>query len=205
MIVGHIGAAFAARRRWPHVSLGILIVASLLPDLLRVPFLPFGLFSQQSNVYTHGVPWIVLIAAASGLIAWRALRSRSAGVAVAVLVLSHVVLDMSSGTKELWRGGPRGLDLDAAYWQYEFAIEAVILFAGWWLMRGGGVGRPWRLWRVPVLLLALELGVMVAAVYERPYAKRCWIYPFRPCDDNNPLAHRWWAFWQPVHLTNRRP
>src|SRR5260221_12849383 len=103
MIVGHIGAAFAARRRWPHVSLAILIVASLLPDLLRVLFLPFGLFSQQSNVYTHGVPWIVLIAAASGLIAWRALRSTSAGVAVPALGLSHVLLELASGADELWR------------------------------------------------------------------------------------------------------
>src|SRR5260221_14261213 len=81
MIVGHIGAAFAARRRWPHLSLAILIVASLLPDLLRVLFLPFGLFTHRSKVYTHGVPWIVLIAAASRLIAWRALRSTPPGVA----------------------------------------------------------------------------------------------------------------------------
>src|SRR5438477_460308 len=50
MIIGHIGIAFAARRAWPRVPMVVLLVATFLPDLLRLPFIVFGVRARRARV-----------------------------------------------------------------------------------------------------------------------------------------------------------
>ena len=96
------------------------------------------------------------------------------------LVLSHVALDMLSGRKPLWYGGPIGLNLQE-YEPIELVIESALLVAGWWQLR--------RRDRVSVLarraslaaLLVVEMAYLRQTFLARPYATRCIEHPVRPC------------------------
>jgi hypothetical protein len=168
----------------------LLLVATFLPDLLRLGFIPFGMWSFQSNTYTHALPWSGLVALAMAAIAWVVTRSRTAALVTGGLVLLHVVFDVVSGTKELWVGGPTGINLDATYWQYEFLIESALVIAGWWVMRpvAGSVGRSVR---TVVALVCVEFLVLAHGVYQHPYRYRCWSYPFRACGEGGLLTRQW--------------
>ncbi len=190
MIIGHIGAAFGARRIWPSVPLKLLLIATFLPDLLRLLFIPFGMWSYQSNTYTHSLPWSGVVALAMAAIVWRVTRNGTAASVSALLVLLHVEFDVVSGTKEMWVGGPTGINLDATYWQYEFLLESALLISGWWVMRPVA-GRYVRSVRTVIALVCVEFLVLAHGIYERPYVYRCWSYPFEACAEGSFLTHSW--------------
>src|ERR1700737_3102082 len=104
MIIGHIGVALAAKWRWPRTPLGALLVASLAPDILRAILAAAGLRWQQTNFYSHALPWILILAVVAGGLAWKALHDRTAGLVVGAVVVSHIVLDLISSDKPLVRG-----------------------------------------------------------------------------------------------------
>jgi hypothetical protein len=193
VIIGHVGAAFAAKRLWPRVSLALLLICTFLPDLLRIAFIPFGMWSSDSNVYTHTDPWCVLLAAAAAAGAWAWTRQRGAAAAAFALVLAHVLFDLVSGRKVLWDNGPRGWNLDAEYWQYELLIEVGLVVLGWILMRPV-VGAKWSRRRVVVGLALFEFAFLALGVSDRPWRRRCWAYPFKQCDDSSSLLTRKWPF-----------
>ena len=110
MFLGHMAVGFAAKRVAPKVSLGVLLAASELVDLIFPVFLlagweearivasdnPFTRFDFVSYPYSHslaaGLFWALLAAAAYG-----AVRRRWTGaVVVGLVVLSHWVLDVIS-------------------------------------------------------------------------------------------------------------
>lgn len=181
MIVGHIGAAFAARWRWPRAPFGWLLVATMAPDIAR---LILDLTTQapwQRNEYSHFLPWSALLAGLLAAVCWGALRKRDAAVAVGVLVLSHIALDMISGQKPLWVRGPRGLNFEY-YQQLEFVIEAGLVSSGWRLLRQSPAPLRWATSRsVLAILLVFQAVHLIGAFYARPYATRCFEYPVRPC------------------------
>lgn len=110
MLVGHIAVGLAAKRIAPRVSLGTLVLASVLPDLLWCAFLLAGIEQAQlkpgrgavnylaaSNIaFSHGllmdVLWGALLAAAYFFLRRNA---RAAGLLCAA-VLSHWLLDFVS-------------------------------------------------------------------------------------------------------------
>lgn len=146
MFIGHYGLALAAKRAAPRVSLGILVAAAQLVDLIWPVLLllgvehvsvvpsanPFLRLSFDSYPWTHsllmGVVWGVL---AGGLYA--VLRhERRGAVVVGLLVVSHWVLDLVVHTPDLplYPVGPR---MGFGMWRSVLAtmvVEALLLAAG---------------------------------------------------------------------------
>jgi len=153
----------------------------MAPDLLRLVLSATAGASQMDpNRYTHLLPWSLLLAVALGLLTWLVRRDRQSAVVVGALVLSHVALDMLSGRKPLWYGGPVGLNLQA-YEPIELVIESALLVAGWrGLRRRDRVSMLARRGTLAALLV-LEVAYLRQTFLARPYATRCIEHPVRPC------------------------
>jgi len=175
MFIGHYAVALAAKRAAPRASLGTLFAATSLADLLWPVFLLLGW--EQAHVVPGPNPfltlWLDSIPISHSLvtlIGWGALfglvyRARTlddrGGVVIALLVVSHWVLDYVTHRPDmpLYPGGtPLGLGL----WNSvagTVVVEGVMFVAGVWLYatatrardRAGSYGF-WAL--VAVLLLS---------------------------------------------------
>lgn len=190
MIIGHLGVAFAAKWRWRRIPLGTLLAATFAPDILRLALAGTGLRFQDTNLYTHAIPWCVLVAIIAGTLAWRAMHDRSAGLVVGAIVMSHIALDAFSGHKPLWRNGPVGMDA-GSFEQLELVIEAALLMTGWLLLQRVRSPR-WATHRaVPLLLIGIQIANALGSISQRPYDIRCLAYPMYACSGNSPLTHRW--------------
>lgn len=128
MFIGHIGAALAAKRATPRTSLGTLVAAALLVDLVwpvlllagveRVQIVPgstpFLRLEFDHYPFTHSGVGVLAWAAAFGAVyLWRTGSRRGAAV-VAALVVSHWVLDLVVHRPDLpvvWSGPKVGLGL----------------------------------------------------------------------------------------------
>lgn len=181
MFLGHYGVALAAKRVAPRVSLGVLVAAAQLADLVWPVMLllgverirlnpsdnPFLNIAFESYPWTHSllasVVWGTL--AALGYYALR--RNAGSSTIVGLVVVSHWVLDWITHVRDLplYPGGPLvGLGL----WRSPTAtiiIEAVVFIAGLvtYLRFTRAVDRTgtWTLWA----LVALLVAVYVASIY----------------------------------------
>ena len=107
MLVGHIGAAMAAKQFEPRLSLGTTVLAATAADILLFSFVLGGVEDVEFRTSAATAPYFrplqiqlshsLASAAAIGLAAaslhWRALRVRGAAVLLA-LAVSHWVLDL---------------------------------------------------------------------------------------------------------------
>lgn len=181
MLIGHLGPACAARGRWRDVPMPWLVVATMAPDLTRLALAALPNASRLDlNRYSHYLPWSFVLAVALGLLAWLLRRDARTAVLVGVIVLSHVALDMISGRKPLWYGGPSGLEVQR-YQQLEMVIEAALLGAGWWLLRRAEPKALFARRSMLAALLVIEAAYLTQSLLERPYATRCIEYPLQPC------------------------
>jgi hypothetical protein len=80
-------------------------------------------------------------------------------------VLLHLPLDLVTGHKIFWPGGPLlGLHLYRRP-VLDFAVEVPILVAGWWLLRRAGHGPRWA--TATAMIVALVLGQGMFDLMER--------------------------------------
>lgn len=180
MIIGHLGVAFAAKRGWQRAPMGWLLGATLAPDIWRLVLAGSGYLWWPSNTLSHALPWSAILAVVLGSVAWLTLRDGTTALLVTALVASHIALDMVSGWKPLWIGGPNGLNMQQ-FEPVEFVLEGLLASGGWLLLRH--TRKPG--WLSTGIALLLMLGVQFAYLsrtYEaRPQATRCLTYPFSPC------------------------
>lgn len=184
MVLGHYGLALATKRAAPRVSLGTLIAAAQLADLIWPVLLLVGLervsivpnanpllrLSFDSYPWTHSllmaVVWGVLVGGG-----YAAIRGdRKGGVIVGLLVVSHWVLDWIVHLPDLplYPGGPRvGLGL----WRSlsgTMVVEAVMFVVGVAVYarvtRATDRTGRWALWGFVALLAVLY----VASIYTPP-------------------------------------
>ena len=150
MFLGHYAAALGAKKLAPYSSLGTLILAGQLSDLLWPTFLLQG--AEEVRIVPNNppllrldfvsYPWshsLLMVTVWAGLFAalYAFFRRYPRGtVAVAVLVLSHWVLDALSHRPDMplaWWGGPLvGLGL----WYSQtatIAVEALLFGIGIWI------------------------------------------------------------------------
>lgn len=154
MIVGHVGIAAAAKSAWRRTSFPWLLVGCAAPDLVDVGF-AIARVCNPYGLYSHTVPAAALLAAVIGGTAFLTTDSRATGLATALMVLLHLPPDLITGHKIFWPGGPMlGLDVYGRP-LLDFAIEAPILIAGWWMLRRSRSG-PW--WATSALVLVVLLG-----------------------------------------------
>lgn len=179
MFVGHFGVGFGAKAAAPRVSLGWLLLAAELPDLL------FGLFVLAGIERVRIVPGItrvtpldleyypfshsLLAMAIWGLVlclAYAALRrDREGGLVLAGVVVSHWVLDFISHRPDmpvLISVGPRvGLGLWnslAGTLLFELLVFAVGIALYLRATRPRDRTGTWALWGLVALLTVVYLG-----------------------------------------------
>jgi hypothetical protein len=146
MFIGHFGVALAAKRVAPRASLGTLILSAqwidliwpmlLLTDVERVRIAPGHLAASPLEFvhypWTHSLAAVVGWAALLGLLYAAIRRDGRAAIVVALLVVSHWLLDavVHEPDLPLWPGGPViGLGL----WNSRpgsLVAEALLLAAG---------------------------------------------------------------------------
>jgi hypothetical protein len=185
MFIGHFGAALAAKRAAPRVSLGWLFAASQLPDLVwpvlvlagveRVRIAP-GDTAFTPLAFEH-YPWSHSLLAA---FAWAALlgaihvvthRNGSGSLILGALVVSHWVLDWITHRPDLplYPGGTQRFGL--GLWNSvpaTLVVECALFLGALWLYarhtaardRAGRIG----FWALAILLLIIE----VANVFSPP-------------------------------------
>jgi hypothetical protein len=157
VITGHLGIAAAARSRWPAVSLFWLVPVCIAPDVLDVGYALAG-FCSPYGLYSHTVHAAALTGAVLGGVAFLATGSRAAGLITLLVVLAHLPLDLVTGHKIFWPGGPLiGLNLYRRP-LLDFIVELPILLAGWWLLRRRGHGPRWAASAATAVALVLGQG-----------------------------------------------
>lgn len=169
MITGHLGVAAVARSRWPALSLLWLVPVAIAPDVLDFAYVALGICSPY-GLYSHTVPAAALTGAVLGGIAFLVTGSRAAGLVTAALVLAHLPLDLVTGHKIFWPGGPLlGLYL---YQRplLDFVVELPIALAGWWVLRRSGRGPWWATMGAAALGLVVVQGAFDAIERAKPTA-----------------------------------
>lgn len=172
MIVGHVGVAAAARSAWRRTSLPWLLVACAAPDLVDITLAIAGVCNPY-GLYSHTVHAAALLAAVIGGVALLVTGSRATAAASALMVILHLPLDLVTGHKIFWPGGPMmGLDV---YRQpiLDFAIEAPILLAGWTLLRRSRNAPPWATSVLALWLLLAGQAVIDLAVRDGAKPSAC--------------------------------
>jgi hypothetical protein len=135
MYTGHIGVALGARGIRQSIPFWILIAASQLPDWADAAACIVGERSVTPGMYSHSFPAIAVLALSAALLYAVAMRDAAGALVVALLVVSHAAGDYLTGVKPTWPGGPLiGLHLYARP-SIDFAVEAVVVLAGWSIYR----------------------------------------------------------------------
>ncbi len=179
MFIGHFALGFAAKTAAPRVSLGTLFLAAQFIDLLWPTFLLMGLERVRVEpgatvvtplVFEH-YPWSHSLLAVLG---WAVLlaglhfllvRERRSAVVLALLVLSHWLLDLLVHRPDLplwpWGGAMAGLRLWSSL-PLTLALEVPLFVLGVWLYARStrpldGAGR-WGLVGLVLFLFVIYAG-----------------------------------------------
>ena len=183
MFLGHFGVALAAKRVAPRPSLGTTILAAQWADGIWPIFVLLGLERVEirpgitaatpldfvSYPYSHSLVadllWAALLAGVYAAIR----KDRRGAFWLAVLVMSHWVLDVVSHRPDMpiWPGGPR---LGAGLWNSipaTIVVELALFASGVWLYVTSTIARD-RLGRVLVWILALTLAALYFAALLGP-------------------------------------
>lgn len=150
MFIGHVAVGFAAKRAAPRTSLGLLVGAPLLADLLWPIFLllgwehmeldpnppnPFLSLAFASYPISHSLLALAGWALLAAGIYWAATKYGPGALWIGIGVVSHWVLDFVTHRPDmpLWPGGPKvGLGL----WNSvaaTVAVEGLLFAAGLWI------------------------------------------------------------------------
>ncbi|HEX4633161.1 MAG TPA: hypothetical protein VH163_04975 [Gemmatimonadales bacterium] len=167
MVLGHFAVGFASKRAAPNASLGALMAAPLLADLLWPIFLltgweqvrivpsggPFGQLDFTSYPWSHSLEMGVVWGAVFGGLYWALTRYRAGAIVVFFGVVSHWVLDLVVHVPDLPLTVSGHARVGFGLWSsvpLTVTIEYVLLALGVWLYAKGtrardGVGR-WSFW-----------------------------------------------------------
>jgi len=179
VFIGHNAVGFASKQPAPRASLGVLMAAPMLPDLLWPIFLLLGIehvriepgatrwtpLDFTDYPWSHSLLMVVVQALLFGGGTWLFTRYARGAFIAALGVVSHWVCDflMHRPDLPLWPHGPRvGLGM----WNYPIAtiaIEGVAFIAGVMLYRR--ITRPRdrvgsiAFWALVVLLAAIFVSL----------------------------------------------
>jgi hypothetical protein len=176
VFIGHFALGFAAKRAAPRTALGTLVLAAQFIDLLWPTFLLAGLERVVIDPGLSGAPldfvYYPISHSLLGAIGWGALfgavyfaatRRRREAWIVALLVVSHWVLDLIVHRPDLpllFAGGPKvGLGL----WDrpgVELVLELALFAACFavYLRTPSGRAAGWKPWVLAAVLVAIQIG-----------------------------------------------
>ena len=221
MFIGHYALGLAAKRLAPRTTLGTLFVAPTLADLLWPIFLllgwehahvvpgpnPFLTLWLDDYPISHSLLTLIVWGALFGWLYKRRGGDKRAALVIAVLVVSHWVLDFITHRPDepLYPGGPEvGLGL----WNYPVAtviVESTMLLAGIVLYLRNtrprdAIGR-WGFWGLIVVLAGSYYSTLFTptptdmralAVFGIIFA---WVF----------VLFAWWVDRHRDAVTSRRP
>lgn len=94
MYLGHFAVGFAAKPVAPKVSLGILLVATQVIDILYAVFVFVGIAQPgAASPWDHGLVMSFIWSLLAFVIAFLFYRDIRSGIIIGILVLSHWILD----------------------------------------------------------------------------------------------------------------
>ena len=150
--ITHASTALAIKRRWPTTGLWPLLISVQAIEILWVVFVYAGIERPEYTAnavhldflpYSHSIGSTVLVALGFWAYARFGLGNRALAAALAVGVMSHVLLDIIHHEPNIMllpaAIGPRlGLNLQGAP-ALDFVVELVYCITCWWIFRGTGV------------------------------------------------------------------
>lgn len=154
MYAGHAGLSLAAFRMRSSAPLWVLVLASQAPDWSDAIFCTAGVRTLSPGLLSHSIP-AVMVLCVLGAVLYRMVAGEWRGaIPIALLIASHLLADLITGSKTLWPGAPLvGLRL----YQNpvaDFILEGLVVVAGWAIYsRTGGTAR--RTGRDVMLLASL--------------------------------------------------
>jgi hypothetical protein len=177
VIVGHLGVAFGARAFRRDVPLVWFITAAIAPDIAD-GFIAAGRMMFRDNTgsffcnafggWSHSLPASAVLAILMAGAAWGWTHNRSAAVIIGAVVLTHLPLDLVTGLKALWPGGPvAGLFL-YRFGVWDFAVELPVLLLGWALLRRHGGPRWATSIAMPAFLILIQAKADLAKIEHPP-------------------------------------
>ena len=212
MFIGHFALAFATKRVEPSVSLGTYFAAAQLPDVLWPCFLLAGVehvtIAPGSTAFTplrfdsypvsHSLLTVIGWGALMGGLHWWRKRRLRAAVTIALLVVSHWVLDWVTHRPDMPLTPWSPLKLGLGLWNSvvgTLVVESTLFVGGAWLYLSAtiardGVGR-YGLAALMALLVVLYLG---AAFGPPPPGVRAMAVSMLPA-----LGIAFWAAWADRH------
>jgi hypothetical protein len=157
VFLGHFALGLAAKKVDPSVSLGTYFLAAQLPDVLWPGFLLAGVehvsivpgdtavtpLRFDSYPYSHSLLAVVLWAGLLAGLHWARRRSKAAGL-LAVLVISHWVLDFASHRPDMPLAPGDALRLGLGLWHSVPAtlmVESLLFLGGVALYAGATQAR----------------------------------------------------------------
>lgn len=156
MYTGHIGLALGVKGFQKQVSLWLLCVAALIPDIVDFSA---QLLKVDTSVWTHTLPGMAGATILFFAVGWILTRNVNAAIATGLLACSHVCVDLLTSRLPLWSNGP----VVGLHWYrhptLDFSVEATVVLVGWLLygrsLPGGKRFRPASLVML-LILLALQ-------------------------------------------------
>jgi membrane-bound metal-dependent hydrolase YbcI (DUF457 family) len=164
--VDHSATALLLKRRYPSVSMTPLLLSVQAIELAWVALNYLGVERTTTAAtvrsvadihlayipYSHSVATVTMAALVAWWIIERGLGRRALGRAVAIGIVSHLVLDIATHAPDiaLWPGSPfrqLGLGLYSGAPALAFAVELLYGVLCWWIYRGS-----------PALLLVVVAG-----------------------------------------------
>ncbi len=135
MYAGHIGFGLGAYSFRKTAPLWLLLLAAQIPDWLDAGACIADINPGPYGIHTHGLVAVGGAAVICALFAYAVTRDVVAALIVAVVVVSHWGLDLFTGVKPTWPGGPvLGLQLYSRP-LIDVALETATILAGWLLYR----------------------------------------------------------------------
>ena len=165
--LGHFAVGMAVKPAAPKVPLGILLLATEIPDILAVTFGYVGIEKAGAVLpWSHGLFMCVVWSGLVALLAGRRYRDYREGIILGLMVLSHWVLDVISHPIPFgsfsWRSW---------HWDYGHPLpsDLPLLFAK---SPTVGLGLYNRISAVEATVLETGMFVLGMIVYRRYIKKR---------------------------------
>jgi hypothetical protein len=194
MFIGHFALGFVAKKATPKTALPTLFAAAVFADVLWPVFLALGLeqvvidsgnteltpLDFVSYPWSHSLLMLIIWGVAFGGLYFAATRNSRGGWILAVLVVSHWVLDWITHRPDmpLYPGGPKfGLGMwnsAALTWVVELAMFAVGVVIYALATRARDRQGKWGFWFLVLLFLAAYLGDAIAGA-PPPSVQAIWI------------------------------
>ena len=105
MYLGHVGVALGAKGLRRDIALIVLLVATYAPDWVDAGLCVIGAYDPR-GIFSHSFTAVALLGAIAVVAYHRYTRDLAGSLLVAGVVLSHVLLDLITGYKPTWPGGP---------------------------------------------------------------------------------------------------